>query len=100
MHDGMCWLGRFEALTHRLCRSSPINIEDIGSVHFRMRMPSDDTTDHLMRADVKLGGSSIFVVIARATEGWPFTIENDSDYTFTLHQTVCRNSSLSSLDVN
>ncbi|CAL1695807.1 unnamed protein product [Somion occarium] len=67
--------------------SSPINIEDIGSVHFRMRMPSDDTTDHLMRADVKLGGSSIFVVIARATEGWPFTIENDSDYTFTLHQT-------------
>ena len=76
-------------LTGSLQRSAPINIEDIGSIHFRMKVPGDDNTEHLMRADVKLGGSTVFVVISRASEGWPFVIENDSDYAFTLYQTVC-----------
>lgn len=53
-----------------------------------MKAAGDDTTDHLMHADVKLGGSTVFVVISRASEGWPFVIENDSDYAFTLYQTV------------
>lgn len=41
-----------------------------------------------MRADVKLGGSTIFVVISQADEGWPFIMENDSGQDFTFHQTV------------
>jgi vacuolar protein sorting-associated protein 13A/C len=42
---------------------------------------------HLMSADVKLGGSTIFVVISRAEE-WPFVIENDSDHAFAVYQIV------------
>lgn len=65
-------------------------MEDIGSVHFRLRKPAAESHEqYLMRADVKMEGSTIFVFIAEATEGWPFIIENDSDYTFTLYQTVC-----------
>lgn len=41
-----------------------------------------------MRADVRMDGSSIFVFISNAPEGWPFTIENDSDYDFAFTQTV------------
>ncbi|OSX67568.1 hypothetical protein POSPLADRAFT_1064162 [Postia placenta MAD-698-R-SB12] len=68
--------------------SAPINMEDIGSVHFRLRKPAAESHEqYLMRADVKMEGSTIFVFIAEATEGWPFIIENDSDYTFTLYQT-------------
>ncbi|KAF7791866.1 hypothetical protein EIP86_002890 [Pleurotus ostreatoroseus] len=66
--------------------SAPINIEDIGTVHFRLKNPADDQI-HLMAADVKLGGSTIFIVISRAEESWPFRIENDSDYSFTFYQT-------------
>ncbi|KAI0073133.1 vacuolar protein sorting-associated protein 13 [Panus rudis PR-1116 ss-1] len=67
--------------------SAPINIEDIGSVHFRMETPGDHPTVQLMKAEVKLGGPTIFVVISAATEGWPFTIENESDYSFNVYQT-------------
>jgi vacuolar protein sorting-associated protein 13A/C len=37
---------------------------------------------------VKIDGSTIFVVFCEADEGWPFTIENDSDYTISMAQTV------------
>ena len=42
----------------------------------------------LMRAEVKIEGPTIFVFLNEATEGWPFTIENDSDYSFAFCQTV------------
>lgn len=42
----------------------------------------------LVRADVKIDGSTIFVTFCPAEEGWPFTIENDSDYTLSVSQTV------------
>lgn len=61
-------------------------MEDIGSMHFRLHSPGGPPT--LMRADVRMDGSSIFVFISNAPEGWPFTIENDSDYDFAFTQTV------------
>ncbi|KAI0639418.1 vacuolar protein sorting-associated protein 13 [Trametes polyzona] len=66
--------------------SPPINLEDIGSVHFRLHAPEGDQRIKLLRADVKIEGPTIFVFVDEATEGWPFTIENDSDHTFTLSQ--------------
>lgn len=71
-------------------RSPPINIQDIGSVHFRLRVPGDQETVRLLRADVKIDGSTIFVYFSHANEGWPFIIENDSDYKVALCQTVSK----------
>jgi hypothetical protein len=68
-------------------RSPPVNIEDIGSVHLRIRARVSDDI-RLVRADVQIDGSTIFVAFCQADEGWPFTIENDSDYTISMAQTV------------
>lgn len=63
-------------------------MEDIGSVHFRLQGPEGRPIMYLLRADVKLQGSTIFILLSESSEGWPFTIENDSDYSFTFYQTV------------
>lgn len=68
-------------------RSPPINIEDIGTVHFRLRVP-DDANVRLIRADVQISGPTIFITFAAAADGWPFMIENDSDYTVSFCQQV------------
>lgn len=57
-------------------------------MHFRLGVAGNHDEVRLMRADVKLGGATIFVVISDETEGWPFTIENESDFAFVLYQTV------------
>jgi vacuolar protein sorting-associated protein 13A/C len=66
-------------------RSPPISIEDIGSVHFRLRMP-DERGVQLIRADVQISGPTIFITFAVAADGWPFLIENESDYTISFCQ--------------
>ncbi|RPD62925.1 vacuolar protein sorting-associated protein 13 [Lentinus tigrinus ALCF2SS1-6] len=67
--------------------SPAINLEDIGRVHFRLPTSESDQQVRLMRADVKIDGPTIFVYLDEATEGWPFKIENDSDYSFSFSQT-------------
>ena len=62
-------------------------MEDIGSVHFRLKNSADNET-RLMAADVKLGGSTIFIVLSLADDEWPFMIENESDYAFSFYQAV------------
>ncbi len=69
-------------------RSSAINLEDIGRVHFRLPTSENGQQVRLMRADVKIDGPTIFVFLDEATEGWPFKIENDSEYAFSFSQTV------------
>ncbi|KAF8078623.1 vacuolar protein sorting-associated protein 13, partial [Lyophyllum atratum] len=64
--------------------SPPINIEDIGTVHFRLRA-SGDTSLRLIRADVQIEGSTIFIFFSVA-EDWPFAIENESDYVVKFYQ--------------
>ncbi|KAF5390329.1 hypothetical protein D9757_002946 [Collybiopsis confluens] len=66
--------------------SAPFNIEDIGVVHFRLKVPGSDQI-RLIRVDVKIDGSTIFVYLSSASNNWPFVIENRSDCTFTLLQT-------------
>ncbi|KZT30580.1 vacuolar protein sorting-associated protein 13 [Neolentinus lepideus HHB14362 ss-1] len=67
--------------------SAPINIEDIGSVHFRLREPGKGGVVRLVKADVKIDGATIFVIYSLAQNGWPFVVENDSDFDFTVVQT-------------
>ncbi|RDX55846.1 vacuolar protein sorting-associated protein 13 [Lentinus brumalis] len=67
--------------------SSAINLEDIGRVHFRLPTSENGQQVRLMRADVKIDGPTIFVFLDEATEGWPFKIENDSEYAFSFSQT-------------
>lgn len=55
-------------------------------MHFRLQKPGG--LPSLMRADVRMEGSSIFIFISDASEGWPFTIENDSDHDFAFSQTA------------
>jgi vacuolar protein sorting-associated protein 13A/C len=60
--------------------SPPISIEDIGSVHFRLKRPGDGARTHLIRADVKMNGATIFISLSLSDDSWPFLIENDSSY--------------------
>ncbi|EIM83408.1 uncharacterized protein STEHIDRAFT_170692 [Stereum hirsutum FP-91666 SS1] len=60
--------------------SPPFSVEDIGSVHFRLKEPGERSTSHLIRADIKMDYSTIFVTINLADDDWPFTVENDSSY--------------------
>ncbi|KAG6900136.1 hypothetical protein C0993_002481 [Termitomyces sp. T159_Od127] len=48
--------------------SSPINVEDIGTVYFRLRIPNHGVSEFGL------------------SQEWPFTIENDSGYTVRLCQ--------------
>ncbi|KAF9478514.1 vacuolar protein sorting-associated protein 13 [Pholiota conissans] len=66
--------------------SPPINIEDIGSVHFRLPRSGENRGHDLIRADVQIEGSTIFIVFNHATGDWPFVIENESDYSAELFQ--------------
>ncbi|EJU02006.1 hypothetical protein DACRYDRAFT_22408 [Dacryopinax primogenitus] len=66
--------------------SAPINIQDIGKVHFRLTPPDQVMRRHLIRADVLLDGSTIFIILNRETGVWPFAIENNSDYSVTYCQ--------------
>jgi vacuolar protein sorting-associated protein 13A/C len=70
-------------------RSSPINIEDLGSVYFRFRRPrSDNGETILVRTDIQIDGPTIFIYFSAAGEDWPFEIENESDYIVELWQKV------------
>ncbi|EIW86715.1 vacuolar protein sorting-associated protein 13 [Coniophora puteana RWD-64-598 SS2] len=66
--------------------SPPINIEDIGSVHFRLSNTNDQNDAQIIRANVQIDGSTIFVSFQKA-EGAPFVIENSSDFSFSFCQT-------------
>ncbi|GJJ09687.1 hypothetical protein Clacol_003911 [Clathrus columnatus] len=61
--------------------STPINIQDIGVVHFRLYPPGEENTEpRLVRADVAIEGPTIHVSLGEEMGSWPFIIENASDY--------------------
>ncbi|KAF8873711.1 vacuolar protein sorting-associated protein 13 [Gymnopilus junonius] len=66
--------------------SPPISIEDIGSVHFRLPRSGEAGQHDLVRADVRIDGSTIFIFFNLAGGDWPFIIENDSDYAACISQ--------------
>lgn len=71
-------------------RSPPINIEDIGPVHFILRHQGSKKDPELVKADVQIDGSTIFITYGLAADGWPFMIENLSDFPLTLCQQDAR----------
>jgi len=64
-------------------------MEDIGSVHFKVQpidaLPSDV---HLWCADVEVAGATIFIILNRERDNWPYRLVNESDYEFNVFQTV------------
>ncbi|KAJ3515399.1 hypothetical protein NLJ89_g1777 [Agrocybe chaxingu] len=66
--------------------SPAINIEDIGSVYFNLRHPGETREQGLVKADIRIEGSTIFIFIGPAPAGFPFMIENWSDYNLSFHQ--------------
>jgi hypothetical protein len=48
---------------------------------------SDDNQVDIVAANIKIDGSTIFVTFLKA-DGWPFELENDSDYTVFVCQWV------------
>jgi hypothetical protein len=77
-----------------ISRSPPINIEDIGSVHFLLRHSDSKKEPELVKADIRLDGSTIFIKYGFATDGWPFMIENSSDYPVSFCQQVYKYNTL------
>ncbi|KAF5355629.1 hypothetical protein D9756_003767 [Leucocoprinus leucothites] len=68
--------------------SPPINIEDIGPVSLRLRRPGSNSRSFvLIQVDIRIEGATIFVVVSAADKGWPFEIENYSDYILSVSQT-------------
>ncbi|KAG6851060.1 hypothetical protein H0H93_002952 [Arthromyces matolae] len=63
--------------------SPPINIEDLGTIFFRIRNSENEV--RLIRCDVRIDGSTIFVTFSESDE-WPFFIENTSAYPVILSQ--------------
>ncbi|KAF4605212.1 hypothetical protein EYR40_003995 [Pleurotus pulmonarius] len=61
--------------------SPPFNVEDIGPVHLR-----NPGKIGLIRTDIQVDGSTIFVTFAAADNDWPFVIENRTDLAFVVSQ--------------
>ena len=78
--------------TDDLCiRSAPINIQDIGVVHFRLFPPGGESGEPtLVRANVAVGEATVHVKLSREEGPWPFIIENNSDYKVSFCQVVSR----------
>ncbi|PPQ64275.1 hypothetical protein CVT24_008413 [Panaeolus cyanescens] len=61
--------------------SPPVNIEDIGTVYFRLnRAAGSQSPFDLVKADIQIEAATIFVFLRPALGQWPFRIENNSDY--------------------
>lgn len=58
-------------------------------MHLRLRRPGLDSHDFLLvEVDIRIESSTIFVIVSPADKGWPFGIENHTDYTLSLSQKV------------
>ena len=59
-------------------------------MHFLLRHPDSKKDPELVRADVQIDGSTIFISYSPATDGWPFMIENLSDFPLSFCQQDAR----------
>lgn len=71
-----------------LFRSSPVAIQEVGTVHVRVFPPGESATPDLVKVVTAVESATIFVYFSLETGPWPFRVENDSDFPFWLSQSV------------
>jgi vacuolar protein sorting-associated protein 13A/C len=68
-------------------RSAPINVADVGRNH--VVVPTErGASKQLLRIDIRLEGSTVFLFVAEEEGTWPLRIRNETDFPFTFEQTV------------
>ncbi|TWU78464.1 hypothetical protein ED733_008917 [Metarhizium rileyi] len=64
--------------------SSPFNIADIGTTHVKIAKVGQ--RQRLLRVEILLEDSTIFLHLSMETKNWPFSMRNESDTEFTFYQ--------------
>lgn len=64
--------------------TSPFNVADIGTTHIKIARAGQ--RQRLVRAEILMEDSTIFVHLSRETKNWPFSMRNESDAEFTFYQ--------------
>jgi vacuolar protein sorting-associated protein 13A/C len=64
--------------------SSPFNIADIGTTHVKIAKAGQ--RQRLIRVEILMEDSTIFLNLAVETKNWPYSMRNESDVEFTFYQ--------------
>ncbi|RKF58530.1 Vacuolar protein sorting-associated protein 13 [Erysiphe neolycopersici] len=64
--------------------SSPFNISDLGTIH--IKVAKQDERQKLVRVEVLMENSTMFLHLSMETGHWPFSIRNESDTEFMFFQ--------------
>ncbi|KAL6852521.1 Vacuolar protein sorting-associated protein 13 [Amphichorda felina] len=64
--------------------TSPFNIADIGVTHVKMAKAGQ--RQRLMRVEILMEDSTVFLNFSMETKNWPFSMRNESDTEFTFYQ--------------
>lgn len=64
--------------------TSPFNIADIGTTH--VKIAKTGQRQRLVRVEILLEDSTIFLNFSMETKNWPFSMRNESDTEFTFYQ--------------
>ncbi|KFA74354.1 hypothetical protein S40288_06674 [Stachybotrys chartarum IBT 40288] len=64
--------------------TSPFNIADIGTTHVKIAKMGQ--RQRLVRVEILLEDSTIFLHLSMETKNWPYSIRNESDTEFTFYQ--------------
>ena len=64
--------------------TSPFNIADIGTMHVKIAKAGQ--RQRLVRVEILIEDSTIFLHLSMETKNWPFSMRNESDTEFTFYQ--------------
>lgn len=64
--------------------TSPFNIADVGTTHVKIAKAGQ--RQRLVRVEILLEDSTIFLHLSMETKNWPFSMRNESDAEFTFYQ--------------
>ncbi|PNY25073.1 Vacuolar protein sorting-associated protein 13 [Tolypocladium capitatum] len=64
--------------------TSPFNIADIGTTHVKIAKAGQ--RQRLVRVEILIEDSTIFLHLSMETKNWPFSMRNESDTEFTFYQ--------------
>lgn len=67
-------------------RTPTFDLREVGETHLKVQEENGD--EGLLRADVAVSGSIVFITVNAEERGYPIIIENASDYDFVLSQAV------------